>query len=254
MTAALFDISGKIAVVTGAGRGLGRGYVKELAQAGAVVICIGRHEESLRTAVQEMTAEGNTVAYFAGDVTDVNFIEEVMSKIYSAYGAIDILVNNAGTEIAKPIEMVVESDFDKIVSVNIKGTYMMAKEAVKYMRRSKSGKIINIASLGSFIGLAESTVYCASKGAVVQFTKALALETAKDGISVNAIAPGYFLTEMTEEFFKDREHSAWICERIPMGRIGTYKDIAGTLIFLASKASDYITGQTVTVDGGWLAG
>ena len=254
MSTNLFDISRKIAVITGGGSGLGQGYAEELAQSGACVVCIGRHEQSLKHTVEKIISTGNKADYFTGDVSDVKFVEKVMSDIYSEYGAIDILINNAGTEIAKPIEKVTENDFNKVISVNLKGTYMMAKEAVKYMRCNKSGKIINIASLGSFIGFAESTVYCASKGAVMQFTKALAMETAKNNINVNAIAPGYFLTEMTKEFFEDIEHNEWICNRIPIGRVGTYKDIIGTLIFLSSHASDYITGQTFVVDGGWLAG
>ncbi len=250
----LFDVSSKVIVITGAGKGLGRGYAMALAKAGAAVICIGRSKEPLVSTVEQITKEGNRADYFLADVADIASIENVVSKIIDKYKKVDVLINNAGTEIAEPIENVSESDFDTIIAVNLKGTYMMAKEIVKYMRVAKSGKIINIGSLGSFIGLRSSTVYCASKGGVMQFTKALALETAKDNINVNAIAPGYFLTEMTKEFFDDEKHKKWICEHIPLGRIGTYEDIVGMLIFLSSKASDYITGQIFAVDGGWLAG
>lgn len=250
----LFDISSKVILITGAGKGLGRGYAESLAERGAIVVGIGRHEEDLKSLTKQIGNRGQKADYAVCDVSNLKSIQSAMKLIYAKYGGIDVLINNAGTEIAKPVEMVTENDFDKIISVNLKGTYMMAQEAIKYMRLHKSGRIINIGSLGSFIGLAESTVYCATKGAVVQLTKALALETAKDAININAIAPGYFLTEMTKGFFDDPVHAKWICSRIPLGRIGTYKDLIGTLVFLSSKSSEYITGQTFVVDGGWLAG
>lgn len=250
----LFSLKGKVALVTGGGSGLGHGYSVNLAKAGAFVVVFGRREAPLLETVQEIKENGGDAVAVTGDITSISSIEETVKKIVTEYGTIDILVNNAGTEIAEPVFEVTESHFDTIMSVNIKGTYMMAKEAAKYMAEKKAGKIINIASLGSFIGLADSTVYCSSKGAVMQFTKALAVELAKYNIQVNAIAPGYFMTEMTKPFFDDPDHGSWIKERIPLGYVGTEDDLAGTAIFLASKASDYITGQTILVDGGWMAG
>jgi NAD(P)-dependent dehydrogenase (short-subunit alcohol dehydrogenase family) len=249
----LFELEGKIAFVTGGGKGLGHGYSVNLAKAGATVICFGRSLEPLEKTVKEITNFGGKAMVIQGDITQLKSIESAMEKVVSIYGQIDILVNNAGTEIPEMIFDVTEDHFEKIMDVNIKGTYMAAKVAAGYMREQKSGKIINIASLGSFIGLAESTVYCCSKGAVMQFTKALSIELAPYNIQVNAIAPGYFLTEMTKPFFEDEKHSAWILERIPLNRIGTEDDLAGTAIFLSAKASDYMTGQTLIVDGGWLA-
>jgi NAD(P)-dependent dehydrogenase (short-subunit alcohol dehydrogenase family) len=250
----LFDLNGKTAIVTGGGNGLGHGYSINLAKAGATVIVLGRNEFKLKATVEEIKAFGGNAVSIQSDIASVGSIKETVKSIIEKFEKIDILVNNAGTEIAEPVFEVTEEHFDTIMNVNIKGTYMMAKEVAAYMAKEKSGKIINIASLGSFIGLTDSTVYCSSKGAVMQFTKALALELAQYNIQVNAIAPGYFLTEMTQPFFDDEEHSEWIKKRIPLGYVGTEAELAGTAIFLASKASDYITGQTILVDGGWMAG
>lgn len=250
----LFDLKGKTALVTGGGSGLGHGYSVNLAKAGAYVFVFGRREEPLRKTVEEIRNAGGQAEVCVGDITNLKSIEETVGNIINKKGHLDILVNNAGTEIAEPAFEVTEKHFDTIMSVNIKGTYMMAREAARYMAKQKSGKIINIASLGSFIGLADSTVYCSSKGAVMQFTKALAVELAQFNIQVNAIAPGYFMTEMTKPFFDDPRHGDWIRKRIPLGYIGTEAELAGTAVFLASRASDYITGQTILVDGGWMAG
>ena len=250
----LFDLNGKVAIVTGGGSGLGHGYSINLAKAGATVYMFGRSEKPLKETADEIAAFGGTAYACIGDITSTTDIADTVKNVYDKEGHIDILVNNAGTEIAEPFLSVTEEHFDTIMGVNIKGTYMMAKEVAAYMTKQKSGKIINIASLGSYIGLADSTVYCSSKGAVVQFTKAIAIELAKYNIQVNAIAPGYFMTEMTRPFFEDEDHSKWIKERIPLGYVGTEADLAGTVIFLASHASDYVTGQTILVDGGWMAG
>lgn len=250
----MFDLKGKNALVTGGGLGLGHGYSVNLAAAGAHVTVFGRKPEPLESTVAEIRNAGGKADFIIGDITDHSSICNAINETESRWGALDILVNNAGTEIAEPFLNVTEKHFDRIMAVNIRGTYMMTLEAAKKMKERRSGKIINIASLGSFIGLRESTVYCSSKGAVMQFTKAAALELAQYHIQVNAIAPGYFVTEMTKPFFDDPEHNAWICGKIPAGYPGTEKDLAGTVIFLASSASDYITGQTILVDGGWMAG
>ncbi len=250
----LFDLNNKVAIVTGGGYGLGHGYAVNLAKAGATVCVFGRSASSLQNTVSDIEKLGKKAYAYVGDITRIGDISDTVKKIYDKFGHIDILVNNAGTEIAEPFLSVTEEHFDAIMNVNIKGTYMMAKEVASYMVNQNSGKIINIASLGSYIGLEDSTVYCSSKGAVMQFTKAIAIELAKNNIQVNAIAPGYFLTEMTKPFFDDEQHSKWIKDRIPLGYVGTEDELAGTVIFLASKASDYITGQTILVDGGWMAG
>jgi len=249
----LFDLSGRVALITGSGSGLGKGYAFSLARAGATVVCLDMDYESVSRVVLEMKEEGLGGLAVQCDVSDLKAIEETVEKIFNQLGKIDILVNNAGIEIAEDIEEVQENHFDKIVSVNLKGTFMMSKVVSGYMIKHNKGKIINIGSLGSHIGLAGSTVYCSTKGGVLSFTRALAIELSKYNIQVNTISPGYFRTSMTEQFFQDEEHNKWINNRIPLGRVGTTSDLAGTVIFLASDASNYITGQNITVDGGWLA-
>ncbi len=249
----LFDITDKVALVTGAAKGLGQGYAVNLAKAGANVICSGRTLDSLNETLDLISKEKRKGSSMVIDVTSQEAMHESFSKIIEIYGKIDIVVNNAGTEIAEPFLDVTPEHYDKIMGVNHKGTFFVAQEAAKHMKKQHSGKIINIGSLGSFIGLSESSVYCSSKGAVIQLTKTMAIELAEFNIQVNAIAPGYFLTSMTKPFFDNKEHREWIENRIPLRKVGTTDDLAGTVVFLSSKASDYITGQVIVVDGGWLA-
>lgn len=250
----LFGLQGKVALVTGAGQGLGQGYALALARAGCRCICTDLDTARLAQTVTLLGGEGLEALPIAMDVTDMDSIRKGFAEAMEECGRVDIVVNNAGTEIAEPFLDVTPAHYDTIMSVNHKGTYFVMQEAARYMKEQGSGKVINIGSLGSFIGLADSSVYCSSKGGVVQLTKTAALELAKYGIQVNAIAPGYFLTTMTKPFFEDKEHREWIENRIPLGKVGTSDDLAGALIFLASGASNYITGQVVTVDGGWMAG
>lgn len=253
MSVTLFGLSGKVALVTGAGQGLGRGYAVSLAGAGATVICVDRDLESAQQTVGIIKDANGLADALKCDITDLENVKITLKQIVSAYNSIDILVNNAGIEIAEGILDVTPEHYDKIMAVNMRGLFFLSQEAARYMVKQGKGKIINQGSLGSFIGLAGSPVYCATKGGVIQFTKTLAIELAKYNIQVNAIAPGYFRTSMTEPFFQDPEHRKWIEERIPLGRVGTAADLAGTVVFLSSSASDYITGQTIIVDGGWLA-
>ncbi|MFT8392207.1 MAG: glucose 1-dehydrogenase [Sporolactobacillus sp.] len=246
----LFDLNGKTALITGAGRGLGRGYAETLAQAGCLCLCAGRHLQDLQATVQAIQSRGGRAEAIVLDVTD----HQACITLAQRYNEIDILVNNAGFESAEPFLEVTEAHYDAIMAVNLKGVFFLSQEVARTMRANGHGKIIHIASLGSFLGLAESSVYCASKGAIVQLTKTMALELAPYHIQVNAIAPGYFLTDMTQPFFADPAHRDWIEKRIPTGRVGTTDDLSGTLIFLSGDASNYVTGQTIAVDGGWLAG
>ena len=165
----------------------------------------------------------------------------------------DILVNNAGVEDISPFIKVTEAQYDKIMGVNLRGAFFTAQAAARIMKGQKSGKILNIGSLGSAIGLSESSVYCGTKGGILGITRTMAIELARDNVQVNAIGPGYFRTPMTEPFFQDPQHKKWIEERIPAGRVGVVEDLLGTVIFLCSRASDYLTGQIIYVDGGWLA-
>jgi len=250
----LFDISGKTALVTGAGAGLGEGYAHILAECGCNVVCAGATLAREQKTADAITAEGGSAAAIQADVRDTESVGRMVEEATRLFGKIDILVNNAGVEIAEEFLNVTPEHYDTIMGVNMRGVFFTAQSAALSMAQTGGGKIINIASLGSFIGLAESSVYCATKGGVVQFTKTLALELAKYNIQVNAIAPGYYVTPMTQPFYDDDSHRTWIEGRIPLGRWGTPLDLAGALIFLASAASDYVTGDVIAVDGGWLAG
>lgn len=248
----IFNVSGKRVVVTGAGTGLGEGYAKAFGEMGATVICAGRTQDNLNQVAAAIRERGGSALALCVDVTDPISIRHFMEQVQSQVAGVDVLVNNAGTEIVEDFLSVTPEHFDTIIGVNLKGAFFMAQAAAAVMK-GKGGKIINIGSLGSYIGLAESSVYCASKGAIIQLTKSLSIELAKDNIQVNAIAPGYFITPMTQQFYDDPDHRAWIESRIPAGRWGTVKDLVGPALFLASSASDYVTGQVVIVDGGWLA-
>lgn len=249
----MFDLDGKVALITGAGTGLGEGYAHVFAEMGCRVACADIQLNSVESTAADITAKGGGAKAFHVDVMDAASIEKMVQSVITEYGRIDILVNNAGVEIAEPFLDVTPEHFDKINGVNIRGVFFVAQAVAGAMRRTGGGKIINIGSLGSYIGLKESSVYCSTKGGVLQLTKTLALELADCNIQVNAIAPGYFITPMTQPFFDDAEHRAWIEGRIPLGRWGTVADLAGPMLFLASSASDYVTGVTIKVDGGWLA-
>ncbi|GHV74324.1 2-deoxy-D-gluconate 3-dehydrogenase [Spirochaetia bacterium] len=251
----LFDLSGKIVLITGAGAGLGEGYAHIFAESGAVVICAGHNLSKVEKAAADLAASGGKAKAFHVDVGDTASIQKMTDSITAEYGRIDVLVNNAGVEIAEGFFDVTPEHFDAISRVNIRGVFFTAQAVAGLMKKTGTGgKIINIGSLGSYIGLVDSSVYTSTKGAVIQLTKTLALELAKYNIQVNAVAPGYFITPMTQPFFDDPHHREWIEGRIPLGRWGAVEDLAGPLLFLASAASNYVTGTTIIVDGGWLAG
>jgi len=247
----LFSLEGKVAVVTGAARGLGQGYAQALAGAGALVICVDLDQPN--ETVSLIKDNGGEAEGIQLDVSKPADVKAAFDQIVEKHCRLDILVNNAGVEIPKNFLDYNEQEFDKIINTNLRGLFFASQAAAKHMVRQRSGKIINQGSLGSAIGLAGATVYCCSKGGVLQFTKALSIELAPYNVQVNAIGPGYYRTSMTEPFFQDPDHKKWIESRIPLGRIGTNDDLMGTVIFLASSASDYITGQIIYVDGGWLA-
>lgn len=249
----LFDVSGKVALITGANSGLGEGYALTFGEAGSTVICTGRNQERLDKTVAAIQAEGGKAAAYPVDVTKLDSIRELVAKVTTDYGRIDVLVNNAGYENIQPFTEVTPEVYDDIMNVNMKGVFFMAQEVARSMKKTGGGKIINIGSLGSFIGLAESSVYCSTKGGVVQLSKTMAIELGEFNIQVNCLAPGYFITPMTQPFYDDPEHRAWIESRIPLHQWGTSLDLAGPVLFLASAASNYITGETIKVDGGWLA-
>ncbi|MEI3606641.1 glucose 1-dehydrogenase [Pseudogracilibacillus sp. SE30717A] len=249
----LFNLEGQTAVVTGGGRGLGKSIALALAQAGADVVLASRTEEELQKVCNEIKEKYERKAHYnTVDIQNKESINTFIDDVIEKEGKIDILVNAAGTNARDKLVNLEEKDWDLVMDVNLKSVYLVSKAVIPHMKRQKFGKIINIASLTSEIGFPNMPVYAASKGGVSQLTKAMAVEYAEDGIYTNAIGPGYFKTEMTKVLFEDKEKVEWMKSRIPLKRIGEEEDLQGTAIFLASSASNYITGQTIYVDGGWL--
>lgn len=249
-----FDLSGKVAVVTGASRGLGEGMALALARAGADCALVSRSAADLEKVAEQVRALGRRALAITADVADVKSVEAMAAQAESRLGRVDILVNNAGVNVRKPAAEYTEADWDQVLDVNLKGAFFTTLAVGRAMLRRKRGRIINICSLTSAIGIRNIPAYAASKGGLFSLTRALAVEWAPSGVTVNAIGPGYFLTPMTQPLFEDPERRAWIESRIPLGRPGQPADLGGAVVFLASDASSYVTGQILFVDGGWLAG
>ena len=251
-----YGLEGKTAVVTGGGRGLGRGMALALAQAGADLALVSRTESELKEAAEKARslAPRRKVLPISADLSRFEEIPKIVDKVIAEFGRIDILINNAGHNRRNPAAEFSLEDWDAVLNLNLKAAFAMAQAAGRVMIRQGRGKIINTASLTSFIGIPNMVAYCSSRGGVAQMTKALSVEWAKYRINVNAIAPGYFLTKQTEAFFQDTKKMEWALSRIPMGKLGDIeKDMGGAAVFLASSASDYVTGQILIVDGGWMA-
>jgi 2-deoxy-D-gluconate 3-dehydrogenase len=243
------DLGGRVAVVTGGGTGLGRGAAQALADAGAAVVVMGRRGDVLQTAATEIGAEAQVC-----DVADAASVDAAFTAVAERLGRIDILVNAAGVNRRADALDFSEADWDLVVDVNAKGTFLCSQAAGRRMRAQGYGKIVNIGSLASEFGIARVPAYCASKGAVRQLTMSLAVEWARFGIRVNCIEPGWFRTDLNDALFRNEQWLASIVPRIPLGRTGTPADLGGTVLFLASALSDYVTGVMIPVDGGVLAG
>ena len=250
----LFDLTGKVAVVVGGSRGLGKGMATALADAGATVVIASRGREALETAAADIAREtGGTCVPIPLDVTSLAAIRAFVAEVDQKLGRIDVLINSAGVNIRKSALEFEERDWDQVTDTQLKYVFFMDQAVGAYMvERGIKGRIINIGSLSSAIGLKNMAAYCASKGAIVQLTKALANEWAQYGICVNAIGPGYYFTEMTKPLLEDPEVMKKYREKIPMGRLGLPEDLSTTAVYLSSDASSYVTGQIVYVDGGWL--
>ncbi len=249
----LFDLTGKTAVITGAGRGLGRTMALAMAAAGADIVAAARSEGEIATLAEEVRAMGRRAAAITVDVTSEPSCESLIARAIEAMGAVDILVNNAGINVRKSILDVSADEYASVLDTNLKGYFYCGKAAGRHMVERGSGKVINISSILGRVGLANQGPYASSKGAIEQLTKVMALEWATSGVQVNAIAPTYFETDLTRPLFEDPTRHDFIEERTPMGRWGQPHELAGSVIFLASRASDYVTGHTLVVDGGWTA-
>jgi NAD(P)-dependent dehydrogenase (short-subunit alcohol dehydrogenase family) len=253
MSISAFDISGKVAVVTGASRGIGRGIAAALAEAGAKVAVAARNMEELESLKREILASGGEAEAFRLDVRDLAQIEAVFADIRKRFGRIDILVNNAG--MGQPIFAVdiTEKSWDEMMSLNLKGLFFCAQAAGRIMLEQGYGKIVNMSSQASVIGIPGEAVYCASKGGVNQLTKVLALEWSARGVNVNAVGPTFIYTPGTAERLDTPDYRAKVLAGLPIGRVGTIADVAGAVIYLASAASDMVSGSLLLVDGGWTA-
>jgi 2-deoxy-D-gluconate 3-dehydrogenase len=251
MTMDLFDLKGKVAVVTGARTGLGQGMALGLAEAGADMAIV--NHSPMPETEKMIKALGKKCLPIEADLSDTSLIPGVIERILQEFGRIDILVNNAGIIRRAPSIKFTEKDWNDVIDLNLKSVFFLSQAAAKAMMKQGGGKIINIASMLSFQGGILVPSYAASKGGVASLTKTLANEWAKYNINVNAIAPGYMETNNTEALRRNEERYKSISERIPMGRWGLPEDLKGAVVFLASKASDYVTGHILCVDGGWLA-
>ncbi len=250
----LFDLSGRVAIVTGAGRGLGRVMALALSAAGADVVVSSRTAEELEAVRDEIiAATGRRSEAITADCTDEAGCEAMVAETLARLGSIDILVNNAGINIRKPVLELTAEEYRRVLATNLEGYFNCARAAGRRMVEQRHGKVINISSIMGTVALPTQAAYASAKGGVEQLTKVMALEWATAGVQVNAIAPTYFETELTRPLFEDSERNAFITGRTPMGRWGQPHELAGAVIFLASGASDYITGHTLAVDGGWTA-
>jgi gluconate 5-dehydrogenase len=250
----LFDLTGKVALITGASRGLGQQFARALAAAGADVAITSRASASLEPLANEIRSLGRRAACVELDVRDQASIEAAVADALRQLGQIDILVNNAGCNIRKPAVDVTWDDWNTILDTNLRGTFFVAQAVARYMIPRRSGRIINIGSVTCVAGYAGLAPYGASRGGVKQLTMSLAHDWGEYGITVNCLAPGWFKTEQSRALHDDPEWVEYLCERIPLGRTGTPGDLDGALVLLASDAGRYITGQTILVDGGISVG
>lgn len=248
----LFNLDGKVAIVTGASRGLGQGMAIALAQAGANIVGVGQSD--MKSTKAEINKVGREFFEIKADLTTTEKVDEIVRKTVEEFGRVDILVNNAGTIRRQDAIEYTEKDWDDILNLNLKTVFFLSQRVAKeFIKQKTGGKIISIASMLSFQGGIRVPAYTASKSGVAGITKSLANEWAKYNINVNAIAPGYMATDNTKAIREDEKRSKEILDRIPAGRWGIPEDLAGAVVFLSSKASDYVNGYTLAVDGGWLA-
>ena len=251
MPSTLFDLTGQVALVTGASRGLGRAIALSLGRAGASLALCARDEAGLAETKAAAEALGVRAESFEMDVLRAASVRSAVAAAVQAFGHLDVLVNDAGVNVRKPTLELSEEEWDLVLDTNLKGYFLVAREVGAHLVARGRGKVINVSSIFGAVGMANQLAYACSKGGVVQMTKVMAIEWARSGVTVNAIAPTYFETPLVSALLHEPERSRLVAERTPMGRWGQPEELEGTVVWLASRGSDFVTGQTVYVDGGW---
>jgi len=249
----LFDLlrlDGKVALVTGAGRGLGRAMALALADAGSDVICVARSKAQIEETCAAIDRRGRRGLAIPTDISSSTAVDQMYLKAIAEFKRVDILVNNAGVGIVKPLCDTSDEEWDAVMNTNLRGAFYCTRAVGRGMIERREGKVINISSILGIRGYQNFVSYCVSKGALTQFTRALALEWARYNINVNAIAPGSFLTEFNEQGYSDEKFRDLSLKRIPLRRFGWPEELGVPVVFLASSASDYMTGETIYMDGG----
>src|ERR1700726_3923124 len=252
MTSGLFDLSGKVAIVTGGNGGIGLGMARGLAEAGAAIAIVGRNEAKSNTAVTELKQQGIKAISVTADVTDKTAVEEMIERTVRELGRIDILVNNAGINIRKPPHALDLAEWDSVIRTNLTSAFLCSQAVYPAMKQAGGGKIINIGSMMSIFGASFAPAYAASKGGIVQFTRSCAVAWAADNIQANAVLPGWIDTDLTRRARQEIDglHDR-VLARTPAARWGEIADFAGIAVFLSSSASDFVTGTAIPVDGGF---
>ncbi|QBR02740.1 glucose 1-dehydrogenase [Paraburkholderia pallida] len=246
----LFGLHGRRALVTGSGRGIGLALAAGLAQAGAALVINGRNEEQAATVAARLRDEGFEAEIAVFDVADAEGVARAVDDVEARIGPIDILVNNAGIQRRAPLEEFAASDWNALMRVNLDGVFHVTQAVARHMLPRGRGKIINVSSVQSALARPTIAPYAASKGALRMLTQGMCADWARHGIQVNALAPGYFATDLNRALADDSEFSAWLCKRTPAGRWGRVDELCGAAVFLASEASSFVNGQTLFVDGG----
>ncbi len=246
-------LKNKIAIVTGSRRGIGRSITLELAKEGAKVVVSDIDLKECQNVCDEIKKTGSDAIAVKCDVSKKRDVDAMVKKTIQKFKRIDILVNNAGVFLMKPFVQMTEKDWDFVLDINLKGVFLCANAVAKQMVKQKGGKIISIASIAGEVGFMNSSAYCASKAGIINLTRELAMELSPHNINVNVVAPGVIATKMTEDMLKDKKAKEVLLANTPLGRMGNPEEIGKAAIFLASNDSNFITGHTLVVDGGWLA-